>query len=358
MVESSNHVQELVSGTAQEASRGRTRWVVATVMALGAFVAGACEPAPPLGTVVQHSATSPNWGRGGDPFVMLDGSTYYVFSSNTNMRLPITPVTDLNATYTEQAFYAASVEGMPSKPSWATGEILWAPTVVHAPGRYVLWFAANRYNPPDPANKQCIGRAFAFSPAGPYIPEQTPFSCGIDGIHGALDPNVFVEPSGAMWLYAAFGDTNQPIHAIPLDQFGDPANRRSDGTAEHWPFPVLGINHAWEGRFIENASMIFDPSTDTYLMSYSAGDWYTAGYSTGLARCASPVGMCSTSPDGPWLASSSTRSGPGGLSFFTGADGTPKAVYASFAAGAEGQSEARFFTTVSVTLGDTPVITP
>ena len=338
-------------------TRRQSGAAVAGVMLL-VIVAGACEPPPELGIIVRHSATAPNWGRGGDPFVMREGSTYFVFGSNTNMRLPITTVTDLATTYTENSFVAASVEGMPSKPAWATDEVLWAPTVVHAPGRYVLWFAANRYNPPDPANRQCIGRAFAFSPAGPYIPEASPFNCGTDGIHGALDPNVFVEPGGAMWLYAAFGDTSQPIRVIPLDQYGDPANRRPDGQAEPWPYPVLAVNHGWEGRFIENPSMVYDPSTDTYLMSYSAGDWYTAGYSTGLARCSTPVGLCATNEAGPWLASSSTRTGPGGLSFFTAADGTPMAVYASFAAGQEGADRARFFTTATIGLGNQPTITP
>jgi hypothetical protein len=289
---------------------------------------------------------------------MRVGSTYYVIGSDTHVRMPVTRVTDLSATYTESSWVAATVEGMPTRPAWAVDDVLWAPTVAHFPGRYVLWFAANRKDPPDPANRQCLGRAFAFSPEGPYIAEREPFSCGIDGVYGALDPEIFIEPTGGVWLYAAFGNTASPIHVFAMDHNGDPTSRRADGQAEYWGIPIVGRTHGWEGRFIENPSMVYDPATDTFLMSYSAGDWWTPEYSTGLARCASPVGNCVTNEDGPWLAAGPGRTGSGGFSFFTATDGSTKGAYASFAAGQEGPGGARFFTTVNVQLGTAPTITP
>ncbi len=100
--------------------------------------------------------------------------------------------------------------------------------------------------------------------------------------------------------------------------------------------------------------MIYDASTNTYLLSYSAGNWASASYSTGLARCSTPTGLCVSNPAGPWLASSNGRTGVGGLDFFAAADGSPKAVYASFAAGQEGPTMRRYGTVASVSLGNSP----
>jgi hypothetical protein len=140
---------------------------------------------------------------------------------------------------------------------------------------------------------------------------------------------------GRIFLYAAFSDTPNPISAIALDANGDPTGRRPDGQASYWGLPILYKQFPWEGRFLENPSMTYDPSTKTYLLAYSAGDWWTPSYSTGLARCSTPIGLCTSNPSGPWLTSGNGRTGVGGLSFFTALDGSTKAIYASFAQGHE-----------------------
>ncbi len=145
---------------------------------------------------------------------------------------------------------------------------------------------------------------------------------------------------------------------MTLDANGDPTGLRDDGQASYWGLPVLGRQHPWEGRFIENPSMTYDASTNTYLLAYSAGDWWTPSYSTGLARCSGPLGLCASSPDGPWLASGNGRTGVGGLSFFTAFDGSTHAIYASFAAGHEGTNQLRAGSVATVTLGDAPRLSP
>jgi hypothetical protein len=175
----------------------------------------------------------------------------------------------------------------------------------------------------------------------------------LDGWRGALDPSLFVTPDGQNILYAAFSDTEVPIHAIMLKPDGNAQIRRADGQADYWPYAIHGKRHGWEGRFIENPSMIYDPSTKTYLLAYSAGDWWSSSYSTGLARCTTPLGFCSSNSSGPWLASGRGRTGPGGLSFFT-VGKSRLAVYASFAKGQEGTGQARHFTVAPVTLGWAP----
>jgi hypothetical protein len=328
--------------------------VAATVLVLvGTLALAACKPPPPLGTVATQPAAPPQWPNLADPSVLADGGHYYVYGSNTFVRLPVQQVDSLAQVVDDNTWFARTREAMPSRPVWAANDALWAPTVAHVPAGYVLFFAAHRVNPPDPANDTCIGRATSGSPTGPFVAEAQPFSCGLGGTGGALDPNLFRAPDGNWYLYAAFGDTESPIYAFTLDGNADAA-RDGSGAAGFWPFPVYGKHFPWEGRFIENPSMAYDPATGTYLLAYSAGDWWTPGYSTGLARCSTPVGICVGSANGPWLASGNGRTGVGGLSFFAGLDGVSRAVYASFAAGHEGTGGQRAGTVASVSGGTVP----
>ncbi len=344
-------------------ARGRTRgrahsrrWLGLGLLVALALLAAACQPPPPLGTLTFQGAAAPQWPLIGDPAVLFDGGHYYAYSSNTNSnRLPVHVVDSLTRTYSIPEWDQIVQEGMPTKPAWAADGALWAPTVAKVGATYVLYFAANRINPPDPNNRQCIGRATAAAPQGPFVAEPVPFSCGLGGTGGALDPFLFRGPNGAYTLYAAFGNTESPIYAIPLDANAD-AGRSDGGYAPYWAFPVLGKRYAWEGRFIENPSMAYDPSTNTYILTYSAGDWWTPGYSTGLARCSAPLGVCVSNPFGPWLASANGRTGVGGLSFFMGGDGNMKAVYASFTGGQEGPSARRYGTVAGVSFGWSPFL--
>jgi hypothetical protein len=322
-----------------------------------AIVALACQPPPPLGTVSSQTPAAPQWALVGDPAVLADGGHYYVFSSNTlSHRLPIHVVDSLSQVYSISQWDAIVFEGMPQKPAWAAANSpLWAPTVHKFGNQYVLFFAANIANPFNPANPQCIGRATSASPGGPYVAEATPFNCGLDYKRGALDPDIFIDPrTGNAYLYAAFADTEAPIHVIGLNAAGDGSRGGPGGQADPWGYAVYGKSYAWEGRFIENPSMTYDPATQTYLLAYSAGDWWTASYSTGLVRCSTVFGLCASNAGGPWLKSGNGRTGVGGLSFFDAADGSTKAAYASFAAGVEGPSARRWGTAASVTKGSAP----
>jgi hypothetical protein len=332
----------------------RRRLIGVGVLCVIALAAAACKPAPQLGIVARQRAIAPKWPLLADPWVLPAGGKYYVFGSNTFARLPIQQVDSLDTSYDDFGWLGITKEGMPHRAPWALDDTLWAPTVAKIGNYYVLFFAAFRGS----RSLQCIGRALSLAPGGPYSPEPTPFSCGLDGHRGALDPAIFQAPNGKVWLYAAFADTERPIYVIPLDGNGN-APRRPDGQANYWPFPVFGKTYAWEGRFIENPSMMYDASTNTYLLAYSAGDWWKPSYVTGLARCSTPVGACSSNPNGPWLVSGSGRTGVGGLSFFPAyPDGSPRAVYASFPSGHEGVGKARAGSIETVRTGNAPALLP
>jgi Glycosyl hydrolases family 43 len=344
--------------TGLESSHTKRRVAAGIVVAVLAIVVAACAPPPPLGTVNQQTPQGPIWPVLADPSVLTANGQYYVFGSNTDaMHVPLHIVTSLTQTYTIPEWDAIVHDAMPSLPSWAVNNAVWAPSVARFGSTYVMFFAANRVNAPDPANTQCIGRATSAVPQGPYTPEATPYSCGIEGVGGALDPQIFIGPHGNGVLYAAFSNTEKPIYLMLLDANGN-NQRGPNGLAGYWPFPVLGKKYGWEGAFIENPAMVYDASTKSYVVAYSAGDWASGSYSTGLARCSLPSGLCAQSATGPWLASGNGRTGTGGLSFFTAVDGSLKAVYASFTGNNIGPFAIRGGTVASVSLGDAPTLGP
>lgn len=289
---------------------------------------------PELGPVTKLSSIpAPRLPETSDPSVVRIGREYYVYGSNNHLRAPVTRTTNIDQTLTLAQKNAVTHEGMPTKPAWTrTSMQLWAPTVGKFGNRWIMYFSADRPNPPQPHNAQCIGRAFSSSPAGPFAPEAKPWHCGINARGGALDPQLFTDAKGQRWLHATFGDTESPIHAIRLDANG---NRIGDAV------PVLERQHPWEYHFIEQPAMIYDPHSKNYVLTYSAGKWWEARYSTGIARCAEANGPCTSDPSGPWIRSGAGRTGPGGLSFFSDTTGTPRAIFSTFASGQESTNGGR-----------------
>ncbi len=268
-----------------------------------------------------------------DPSVVRVGVEYFIYGSDNRFRAPVTQTADLGRTYSQWEKDGLTFEAMPTRPAWAARDRqLWAPTVAPFGGRWVMFFGADRIAPPQPWNAQCIGRAWAPHPLGPFTPEPVPFTCGIDQVGGALDPELFRDNTGRTYLLAAFGDTLDNLRGIELDGNANPIG--------DWVV-LLGRRQPWEYHFIENPAMVFDPVRGNWLLSYSAGRWFEPAYSTGIARCSSPLGPCTSRPNGPWVSSRGGRTGTGGLSFFTDTVGNPWVIFSSFAAGRESTNGGR-----------------
>jgi len=311
---------------AREVTLRRSRLGVAGLFAVLSLVLGACGPE--LGPIWPMSSVPPvNLPETSDPAVVRLGSDYFIYGSDNHLRAPVTKLTDPTQVLSLDQKNAVTTEAMPAKPPWSPRlDQLWAPTVAQFDAKWVMFFSADRANPPQPWNPTCIGRAWADSPLGPFVAEAAPWTCGIGEVGGALDPEVFRDPSGRTYLLAAFGDTLEPIRGIELDGNANPIGG--------WNI-VLGRRHPWEYHFIENPSMMFDPLRGNYVLAYSAGVWFEAGYATGIARCSTPLGPCTSHRPGPWISSRNGRSGTGGLSFFSDTAGNPWAIFSSFPSGRE-----------------------
>jgi beta-xylosidase len=304
----------------------RRRATSLVLLAVAALVLTSCGPE--LGRITKlASIPAPVLPETSDPSVVRVGREYFLYGSNNHLRAPITRLPRMDQRLTLNQKNARTIEGMPAKPAWtANGLQLWAPTVGKFGNRWVMFFSADRKSPPQPHNPQCVGRAFATSPLGPFVPEAKAWHCGRNGTGGALDPELFTDRQGRRWLHVAMGDTESPIHAIRLD--GN-ANQVGSSAA------ILSRVHPWEYHFIEQPAMVYDASRGNYLLAYSAGRWWESRYSTGIARCSSPSGPCTSDPSGPWIRSSAGRTGPGGLSWFTDTSGKPHAIFSTFAQGGE-----------------------
>ncbi len=163
--------------------RSLRRLRLAALGAAAALALSACGPE--LGPIARlASIDQPTLPETSDPSVVRTGSTYFVFGSNNHLRAPVTVTDDIDRAYTLGEKNEITREAMPTRPAWAArSDQLWAPTVGMIGGRWLMYFAADRRKPPQPHNAQCIGRAVATAPEGPYEPN--PHRCTAGSADGA-----------------------------------------------------------------------------------------------------------------------------------------------------------------------------
>jgi len=308
------------------------------------------------GFALRQTPGTPQIHDNSDPSVLVDGSRTYLFGSTNNMKVPVREVRDFNTTLatSRDEWGRAPHDAMPSRPPWvASGGSweIWAPSAVKIGSTYYLYFAAHRAGASDRGNDQCIGRASASTPMGRYTPESAPLYCGLPAEprsnpwgRGALDPEVMRSPDGRLYLLMALSRTGGNIGIVALAANGTvPGGVNSTPTvlaSQGLPFHD-GIDDGVLGptAFLENPSMVYEPTSKTYLLFYSAGNWYSRNYNTGAAKCSTPVGPCRLDTRGPFLVSDSTRSGPGGLTAFRDPAGSLRVAYATWKTGSEGASD-------------------
>jgi len=235
-----------------------------------------------------------------DPFVLATGNVAYAYATNTDSaNIPV-----MRTAGGTEADYLG--DALPDLPSWTTKGDVWAPAVwAISEDSYVMYYATR-----DTASgRQCISRATANSPAGPFTDDSdSAFVCPLD-LGGAIDPAVVVDGTDAYLIYKSDGnccDIPTSIWSVPLS---------ADGLSTTGnPSKLITNDQAWEKGVVEGPSMI--KSDDKYLLFFSGNDWSTADYAVGYAVCASVTGPCTKSDDNPWLKSTDFAQGPGGQEFF------------------------------------------
>ncbi len=244
-----------------------------------------------------------------DPHTIRVGHRFYTYTTNTAapwgglLHVPVLRSRNLGG-------WTLLGDAFPNLPAWAEPGRTWAPTVVADGAGFVLFYAAT-----DRASGlQCIGKARASSPAGPFRDTRRgPVQCMV-GRGGSIDPYVFTDRDGSRYL---FWKNDGNCCGLPVSLWSQPL--RDDERLVGRPHKVLTYDQEWERPLIENPAMVRSPRRGGPYRLFYAANWYdSASYATGYAACTTPIGPCrKITTAGPWHDTTDYAYGPGGAAFFT-----------------------------------------
>jgi beta-xylosidase len=228
-----------------------------------------------------------------DPFVLKAGDTYYAYGTNGGGKQVQT------LTSKDLVHWTPGPDALPSVGSWAYPGKTWAPEVLaRGDGTYVLYYTAN-------GGGQCVGRAVADSPEGPFVDDsKQPLVCQrTEG--GSIDASPFRDGDGTLYLYwKNDGNSIGLPTAIYVQRLS------SDGLRLVGPPKQIERNDAgWEASVVEGPTMW--QRDGRYTLFYSGGDYASDDYAVGYASCDGPMGPCTDAPENPILKTACTAKGPG-----------------------------------------------
>jgi len=247
-----------------------------------------------------------------DPFVLLVDHTYYAYSTQVAgtsrpwINVPVMSSSDLVSWTT----ITDSTDAVPTLPVWASVGNTWAPGVLPRPGnptgqQYVLYSTVTQTS----SGLQCVSRATADTPAGPFIDSSSgPLVCQTQR-GGSIDPYPFVDANGTVYLLwksddNARGRTTR-LWAQQLDPSGLSFQRRTSASQ------ILVQTAPWQSPNIEGPAMVL--AAGTYYLFYGGAPYDSANSGIGYATCKTPVGPCTDrSTAAPWLASNPNGTPPVG----------------------------------------------
>lgn len=256
-----------------------------------------------------------------DPFVVRDGGGFVAFGTGvagTNVQV---------ARSTDLATWSRSGDALPKLPSWAVPDprLVWAPSALRRKDRWVLYTTARH----AASGFQCIGRAVAARPEGPYVDDSAePLVCQTD-LCGSIDASPFVDREGRAHLLWKSDENADACRAAPRLWSQELAE---DGLAlVGSPTALLTMDRPWEAPIIEAPSMI--EKDGRHYLFYSGGRYEGPGYAVGWASCAGPKGPCvKKTTDAPLLRSDGALLGPGGQELFDDAAGGTWMAYHAWTA--------------------------
>jgi hypothetical protein len=259
-----------------------------------------------------------------DPDVVLFGSTYYAYATNSVAgNIQIISSTDRN-------HWTSLGNALPSLPGWAKANLTWAPSVASTNGTYLMYYTAEF----APNETQCISVATASDPWGPFIDNSVlPLECQ-QSLGGSIDPSAFTDANGVpylVWKSGAPGSSK--IWAQQLDAAG------TGFAAGTKPTQLLAPDQPWEAGTVEAPDLVL--VNGHYYLFFSGNDWNSANYAVGVADCAGPLGPCTDASPNPILSSDTKIAGPGGESFLVDAKGNFWIAFHAWIPGAIGFPNSR-----------------
>jgi beta-xylosidase len=227
-----------------------------------------------------------------DPFVLRAGDAYYAYATTDGA----SEVQTLSSA--DLVKWTEGPDALPEVGKWAYPGKTWAPEVLALDDSYVLYYTAN-------GGSQCIGRAVADTPEGPFVDRwDEPLVCQrTEG--GSIDASPFRDEDGTLYLYwkndgNALGQTTY-IYAQRLSD---------DGTALVGEAKRIAQNDTgWEGGVVE--APVMWKEGDRYYLFFSGNAFDSDFYAVGYATCDGPLGPCEDAPENPILKTTCSALGPG-----------------------------------------------
>ena len=268
------------------------------------------EPTAPAGDA---TFTNPVYEQNfPDPFVLRARGAYYGYATNgAEGNVPTLRSRDL-------VHWRPSGDALPKLGPWAVAGKTWAPEVARVrDGKYILYYTAHSVD----LAAQCVGRAVAASPTGPFVDRsRRPFICQ-KSQGGSIDASPFRDDDGKRYLLWK-NDGN----CCGFDTFIYAQRLSTDGLRLIGKRVRLVKQDArWEGDLVEAPTLWKERGR--YYLFFSANAFGGDHYAVGYARCAGPLGPCTDARENPILETACRAAGPGHQSLIRDRDGDTWIVY-------------------------------
>jgi beta-xylosidase len=246
-----------------------------------------------------------------DPFVLRVDATYYAYATNDE---------DGNVqtlTSRDLVHWTKGADALPKLGRWSYPGKTWAPEVLEVDDAFVLYYTANSARD----GVQCIGRAVARSPTGPFRDTaRRPLVCQrAEG--GSIDPSPFRDDDGSLYLLWK-NDGN----SLGRDTWIHVQRLAADGLALVGRAARLVKQDAgWEADVVEAPTLW--KHRGRYYLFFSANAFDSDLYAVGYATCDTPVGRCDDAAENPILKSACEASGPGHQAIVRDGDGETWLLY-------------------------------
>ena len=238
-----------------------------------------------------------------DPFVLKVDDVYYLYGTNdlgADKGIPVYRSKDLRE-WEGPVGLAGDGLALSKGQSFGTAGF-WAPYVLHAKGRFYMYYTAN----------ERIAVATSDSPLGPFTQQELkPLHADVKEI----DPHVYIDDNGKAYLYFVRLINGNRI-------FGAAMNEDLVSIDENTVVPCISQSQDWEivsgaqWPVTEAPSMI--RHNGVYYLFYTANDFRSPAYNVGYATADSPLGPWKKNDGNPIIPKTDGVPGTGGSEFIKG----------------------------------------
>lgn len=301
---------------------------ICLLLAAGLFISTGCDK-----TKQEETSHNPLNVAFGDPFILRDDSTYYMYGTGGGAKNGFAAYSskDMVDWQSEGQVYHGNTDS-----TWGIGAF-WAPEVYKRNGKFYMFYSAQwRDNPNNELENFKIGVAVADSPTGPFVDmsDRPLFDPG----YPIIDANVYFAEDGKTYLYYSRCCYKNAVKS----EVADWARNKGwfDEIEESWVYgvelasdfskvigePVLLLRPPvkmddaqaeWESRSVTSkevnrrwteGSFTFRHG-DQYYMMYSANHFGGENYAVGYAVADHPLGPYTKAANNPVLEKNTSAGG-------------------------------------------------